>query len=1513
MKHLLILSVLLFSLWATPAHAVVLLSEGWEGSCNDIVSRWSLGNYYSSAGGGFPCGWGTFPSAEYQPFSLDTSVYLFGSQSLRYNYKGTQYDAWYLANGSADRYLSQRSTEIWTTWYSKMSAGFLTAGGAAYPPYTGLNGAATKGPYQYMYSERCIYNNQTYSPVDCSAPGAVKQENGWVFHYFGGDRELVLTAQGIYDAPLQYSTQNLYQNISKYKQPDLDWICYESHIRLNTPGQSNGLYELYITNVTKGTPSGLLAARHVNRRFLGDTPNDRMPSDAQWNKYRTYRQDGLGSMWYDGQTVSTTRVGCTGGSGGGGGDATPPTTPSISSIAKTSTTATVTFTGSIDGGGMLNYLILRCTGASCTSHTQVGTVNHTTGTSAGTYTFTNTGLTAGTVYSYRIRGQDLSGNPSSLSTAMEVTTDASSALPVMTSFNATSSGGTVTVSSSPATANVRFKFGGGTTSASFERTIAQLPGGVLTFQWPAGTTWACAEAGNAVPTYNTAPNAYICDSVTAQAAAGAGLLRQLSTNPRYFTTDGVKAIVLTGRSPGNHYLHDWLHYSLTNQIMGPAVFTDTFSGSGALSSTNWQLAAGGYSALTQTGGVAQPSDMVAFASNGAIYTGFLEQDHYACITLGTFNDAGSQKAAVFLNWSDTAITGYEIRAARNNGTFTTRVGRYIAGSFTELDTENATTWAGGDVLCAMKVGKSIRTFRNGTQITSLDQAIDATHKYGYAGFFLGGTNAASSTTVTQFTAGNVAGDVATELDGIVAAGQNYVRAWNNEQPVWCSGGAAACVAGENSRHPLGQMAYQLTGVRFDTSTGSTQQVGIYDLDTFNQSYFDRVRQFVIDANVKGITPAIMLFSGGHLDYASIVSGFSHPYYCATTARCNNLQSLHADTDGDGNVEETHTLANGAVNAYQTAYVCKMVQTLQDLNGFIFEISNEDQANTITWHNYIYDAIRACEAAGGYQQHLVAYSYMGFGSLPDNTHLFGSSRAEVVSPGNEGTDDYINNPTANYVASKICLLDSDHLAGAMPNLWAWKVFLRGCHPVSLGLNETAPNLAAQLAQMVQVRTYAEKINLADMYPENTGGTDLFSTSYGLSNSYTGSTQPKEFLMLIATDIAGTIDLSKYGVTGATTFDVEYFNVTTGATSSGGTTTGGAVRSFNPPGSDPMVVYLKAQGAPADTKAPILSGGFPTGVLAAGTTSTTMSVISDEVCEAKYDTTPGVAHASKASTFSTTDVLSHSTTVGSLTDGTSHLKYLTCKDPTGNVSLEYPISWSVAAVAADTSNTGTITSLGGSSTASDTAILWELTEGTPDANHSHYILEIAVGGQGDLFTPPAILTIVLDDSLTYTQQGLAAGNSYIARARAVDTSGNVSGWLTSSAVNVALPETMAGLTTAALYTSSAIVTVNEAAQNGVNGSYELCTGAACDSGWTTAGIPAGLSVTFSSLTPNTTYGVRGKWVNLSLGGISAEWSDTLYFTTPASGGTSGPRTSPSFGIERTPLANTRTPLARSRIAR
>ncbi len=94
-------------------------------------------------------------------------------------------------------------------------------------------------------------------------------------------------------------------------------------------------------------------------------------------------------------------------------------------------------------------------------------------------------------------------------------------------------------------------------------------------------------------------------------------------------------------------------------------------------------------------------------------------------------------------------------------------------------------------------------------------------------------------------------------------------------------------------------------------------------------------------------------------------------------------------------------------------------------------------------------------------------------------------------------------------------------------------------------------------------------------------------------------------------------------------------------------------------------------------PILSSGAPSAELSVDTTSTTLSLTTNETATCKYDTTSAVAYASMDVTFSTTGGTSHSVVVNSLENGNSYTYYVKCTDSVGNPNTEdYIISFSVA---------------------------------------------------------------------------------------------------------------------------------------------------------------------------------------------------------------------------------------------
>jgi len=98
-------------------------------------------------------------------------------------------------------------------------------------------------------------------------------------------------------------------------------------------------------------------------------------------------------------------------------DTTPPTAPTnLTASAATDTRINLSWTGSTDNVGVTGYMVERCQGAGCSNFAQIAAPTATT--------FNDTGLTASTSYSYRVRATDAAGNLSSYSSTGTASTAA---------------------------------------------------------------------------------------------------------------------------------------------------------------------------------------------------------------------------------------------------------------------------------------------------------------------------------------------------------------------------------------------------------------------------------------------------------------------------------------------------------------------------------------------------------------------------------------------------------------------------------------------------------------------------------------------------------------------------------------------------------------------------------------------------------------------------------------------------------------------------------------------------------------------------------------------------------------------------------------------------------------------------------------------------------------------------------------------------------------------------------
>lgn len=214
----------------------------------------------------------------------------------------------------------------------------------------------------------------------------------------------------------------------------------------------------------------------------------------------------------------------------------------------------------------------------------------------------------------------------------------------------------------------------------------------------------------------------------------------------------------------------------------------------------------------------------------------------------------------------------------------------------------------------------------------------------------------------------------------------------------------------------------------------------FDLEKFNDAYFERLRARVIQAGERGIYASIMLFDSWSLDnkHGGLRRGNpwqGHPFHGA-----NNVNGIDGDQDRDGYGDETHEVLDPRITALQDRYVEHVIDTVGDLDNVLYEISNESWPASKEWEYRLIDHIKRYES-GRPKQHPVGFTvYVGL-NVSFDADLFGSN-ADWVAPNNGAANEYIDDPPPAK-GDKVVVLDTDHLWGIGGNrTWAWKAFLRG---------------------------------------------------------------------------------------------------------------------------------------------------------------------------------------------------------------------------------------------------------------------------------------------------------------------------------------------------------------------------------------------------------------------------------------------------------------------------------------
>ncbi|MEP6934740.1 MAG: LamG-like jellyroll fold domain-containing protein, partial [Nitrospirota bacterium] len=397
-----------------------------------------------------------------------------------------------------------------------------------------------------------------------------------------------------------------------------------------------------------------------------------------------------------------------------------------------------------------------------------------------------------------------------------------------------------------------------------------------------------------------------------------------------------------------------------------------------------------------------------------------------------------------------------------------------------------------------------------------------------------------------------------------ASNHNFIRLWISESPR--GDGGLTPAPGFIGSSPWYQQASPLPYAR--TGPGSAADgLPKFSLNQFDQAYFDRLRSRVIAARDRGIYVGIMLFNFRTAWNANdLVPNRNvwryHPYNIN-----NNVSGVNGDPNGDGNGEETHKLQVAAVTQAQEAYVRKVIDTVNDLDNVIYEVSNGDTVGDPAWQFHIINVMKNYEA-GKSKQHPIGMT--GAEQISNSLLLTnpGEWTSFAATTYNSSSDPYSSSPPASN-GTRVSILDTDHIGYSLfqndpvfTRAWIWKSFTRGHHPILMEDTTGFSGWVAGRSAMGHTRSYATRMNLAGMTPLNA----LSSTNYCLASA------GQEYLVYQPETGPFTINLSG----GA--YAYEWFNPVTGSIAGTGTigATGGD-QLFTPPFSGPAVLYLKASGA------------------------------------------------------------------------------------------------------------------------------------------------------------------------------------------------------------------------------------------------------------------------------------------------------------------------------------------------
>jgi hypothetical protein len=379
------------------------------------------------------------------------------------------------------------------------------------------------------------------------------------------------------------------------------------------------------------------------------------------------------------------------------------------------------------------------------------------------------------------------------------------------------------------------------------------------------------------------------------------------------------------------------------------------------------------------------------------------------------------------------------------------------------------------------------------------------------------------------------------LDFLTSHQHNFMRMWRWEVAAW-----------SNRSHGEPRLEYCSPQPWPRTGPGEALDgKPKFDLGRFDEEFFARLRSRVEEAGERGIYVSVMLFEGYGLQKTDGAWQY-HPFNPA-----NNANGVGSDPNGDGLGLEVHELADPQMTAVQEAYVRQVIDTVNDLDNVLYEISNENHPASTDWQYHMIRFIHDYEAALP-KQHPVGMTFQYEGG--NNRTLF-ESPAEWVSPGPGGG--YRTSPPAA-TGAKVVISDTDHLWGIGGSRgWVWMTICRGLNPIFMDPYEgtiipSDDRWEAVRRTLGHARVLSERVDLGAMEPHR----ELASTEYCLA------APGAQYLAYLPDGGAATLDLS--AAQGA--MRVEWLEPDQGTVSAGETVMGGGPVTLTAPFAGDAVVRV-----------------------------------------------------------------------------------------------------------------------------------------------------------------------------------------------------------------------------------------------------------------------------------------------------------------------------------------------------